>query len=194
MPGELSGGLVDATLLAQLERAGYAASSRRRWRSRGAPLAPARRPAAAAAARAGERIEVDFAALTITRPPGVELDSGGLAKGLFADALAETLASHAGFAINCAGDLAIGGAGAVMRPIHVASPFDGSTLHTFKLAHTGVATSGIGRRSWIGDGRPPGASSARPRQRRAGVHRRRAGRRRSRRARCSPRSAQRRPC
>jgi thiamine biosynthesis lipoprotein len=37
----------------------------------------------------------------------------------------------------------------------VESPFDGSILHTFALADGGVATSGIGRRSWTAaDGRP----------------------------------------
>jgi thiamine biosynthesis lipoprotein len=92
---------------------------------------------------------------TVTRPVGVKLDSGGLAKGLFADVLAEELASHAGFAVNCGGDLLIGGAGAINRPIHVESPFDGSRLHTFNLRRTGVATSGIGRRAWLDShGRP----------------------------------------
>jgi thiamine biosynthesis lipoprotein len=92
---------------------------------------------------------VDLATLTLTRPPGVRLDSGGLAKGLFADVLAETLASHPSFAIDCGGDLAIGGAAQLTRPIRVQSPFDGHILHTFNLRRSGVATSGIGRRSWL---------------------------------------------
>jgi thiamine biosynthesis lipoprotein ApbE len=78
-----------------------------------------------------------------------------LAKGLFADVLAEDMASHHSFAINCAGDLTIGGAAGTMRPIVVESPFDGRPLHTFYLGRTGVATSGIGRRSWLdASGRP----------------------------------------
>ncbi len=41
------------------------------------------------------------------------------------------------------------------RDVHVASPFDDSTLHTFAVRRGAVATSGIGRRSWIGaDGLP----------------------------------------
>ena len=100
-------------------------------------------------------IEVDLEASTIMRPPGLKLDSGGLAKGLFADVLAETLASHPGFAIDCAGDLAIGGSAGLRRAINVGSPFDGSVLHTFELERTGVATSGISRRSWLDrHGRP----------------------------------------
>ena len=80
------------------------------------------------------------------RPPGLRLDSGGLAKGLFADAIAETLAGREGFAIDCAGDLRLGGRA---RDVHVTSPFDGRVLHTWRLADAGVATSGIGRRSWL---------------------------------------------
>jgi thiamine biosynthesis lipoprotein len=83
------------------------------------------------------------------------LDTGGLAKGLFADLLAEDLACHRSFAVECAGDLRVGGDGGVRRPVHVASPFGAERLHTFELSGGGVATSGIGRRSWLDDrGRP----------------------------------------
>jgi len=154
--GSLSGGLVDATLLRPIERAGYVGDLRQPPALATAlALAPDRRPAAAAASRRWLEVEVDLAASTVTRPPGLMLDSGGLAKGLFADVLGEALATHAGFAVNCAGDLLVGGAARIERPIRVESPFDGRTLHTFELARTGVATSGIGRRSWLdGDGRP----------------------------------------
>jgi FAD:protein FMN transferase len=147
---ELSGGLVDATLLGELERAGYLDDL-------GAPLdlpaalrlAPARRPASG---RHPPAIEVDFGALTVRREPGVRLDAGGLAKGMFADVLAETFRGRPSFAIDCAGDLRIGGAA---RRVQVASPFDGRVLHASRLADVGVATSGIGRRSWLDrDGRP----------------------------------------
>jgi thiamine biosynthesis lipoprotein len=154
--GLASGGLVDGTLLDQIERAGYV-----RDLTRPVPLAlalalaPARKPASPDRIARWRQIEVDMDARTITRPPGVKLDSGGLAKGLFADVLAKTLARHASVAIDCAGDLLVGGAAAEPREIHVQSPFDESTLHTFRLASTGVATSGIGRRSWLDrDGRP----------------------------------------
>jgi len=154
--GSVTGGLVDATLVDQIREAGYADEL-------GSPLplaaalehAPPRTPAAPSPEGAWQQLEVSLARGTVTRPAGVKLDSGGLAKGLFADVLAEDLASHAGFAVNCGGDLLIGGAGAITRPIKVESPFDGSTLHTFNLQRTGVATSGIGRRAWLGArGRP----------------------------------------
>jgi thiamine biosynthesis lipoprotein len=154
--GSLSGGLVDGTLLDQIETAGYA-------RDLGEPLAlavalelaPERRPACAPAIAGWRQVRVDLERRTVTRPPGVKLDSGGLAKGLFADVLAHMLAPHASFAVDCGGDLVVGGAAAEARAIQVQSPFDESTLHTFHLEKTGVATSGIGRRSWLdARGRP----------------------------------------
>ncbi len=154
--GALTDGLVDATLLDDIESAGYT-------NELPAPiplaealaLAPTRAHAGGSAGEGWRAIEVDLDAHIVTRPPGLKLDSGGLAKGLFADALAELLASHPSFAINCAGDLTIGGSAEMTRPIHVESPFDGRVLHTFELSHTGVATSGIGRRSWLTeDGKP----------------------------------------
>ena len=48
--------------------------------------------------------------------------------------------------VDCAGDVRVGGA---PRAVHVESPFDGGVVHTFEVAGGGVATSGIGRRSWI---------------------------------------------
>ena len=59
------------------------------------------------------------------------------------------MVSHASFAIDCAGDLRLGGAAGLPRPVQVASPFDRAILHTLELTGGGVATSGIGRRSWL---------------------------------------------
>lgn len=91
----------------------------------------------------------------MTRPPGVELDSGGIAKGLFGDVLAAILGAHASFAVDACGDIRFGGAGGIGRAVNVASPFDDSILHTFELARGAAATSGIGRRAWLtAAGRP----------------------------------------
>jgi FAD:protein FMN transferase len=147
---EASGGLVDPTQLDSIERAGYRVDL-------GAPLplplalalAPARRPAAPGPRQAWRELEV--ADRTIRRPPGLRLDSGGVVKGLLADVLAETLAGHEAFAIDCAGDLRLGG---TPREVRVESPFDGSAIHSFVLGDAAVATSGIGRRSWLHAGRP----------------------------------------
>lgn len=152
-----TGGLVDGTLLDDIERAGY------RTDLRGSVplplalgLAPPRRPAGRSAASRWSEIRVDRRTHTVTRPPGVRLDSGGIAKGLLADVLGRQLAGHDAFAVDCAGDLLLGGTAAVPRRIEVADPFGGTApLHAFVLDGGGVATSGIGRRSWLdGDGRP----------------------------------------
>jgi thiamine biosynthesis lipoprotein len=148
--GSLTNGLVDATLMQEIERAGYTHDLPHPLALATAlELAPPRTPAAGAVSQRWREVDVNLAAGTVTRPPGLRLDSGGLAKGLFADVLGETLATHPSFAIDCAGDLLIGGAAQVTRAIKVESPFDGRTLHTFNLSQTGVATSGIGRRSWL---------------------------------------------
>ena len=150
MAGSLTGGLVDATLIDQIETAGYASDLRRPLGlARALELAPERRPASGSPSAGWRRIAVDAVAFTLERPPGVKLDSGGLGKGLFADVLGEALAGHRAFAVNCGGDVAIGGAAGLTRAINVESPFDGSILHSFERRRTGVATSGIGRRSWL---------------------------------------------
>jgi len=148
--GSLTGGLVDATLIDEIESVGYTEDHHEPLPLATAlELAPPRKPATASELARWQLVQVDLPRRTVTRPPGVKLDSGGLAKGLFADVLAERLASHPSFAINCAGELSIGGADTITRPVEVESPFDGRTLHTFETTRTGVATSGIGRRSWL---------------------------------------------
>jgi thiamine biosynthesis lipoprotein len=145
-----TGGLVDATLLAQLQDVGYDSDL-------GAALplelalrlAPSRRPSRPHCDARWSEISVDDEGGTVTRPLGVLFDSGGLAKGLFADLLGEEIAEHASFAIDCAGDLRLGGQSGMPRAVEVASPFDGSVLHTFSLSRGGVATSGVGKRSWL---------------------------------------------
>lgn len=154
--GARTRGLVDGTLLAEIERAGYV---------RDLPnplplplalaLAPARRAARGAAGGGWRELKIDRERLALTRPPGLAIDSGGIAKGLFADLIAEDLAELDSFAVDCGGDIAIGGRAGVERAIAVQSPFDDSVLHTFWARWTGVATSGIGRRAWLdGEGRP----------------------------------------
>jgi thiamine biosynthesis lipoprotein len=148
--GRVTGGLVDATLLAEIEGAGYIGEPPAPLAlSAALALAPTRAPAGHAPIERWRQIQVDLVEGIVRRPPGIRLDSGGLAKGLFADVLAARLAHHPSFAINCAGDLMIGGSARLTRPVEVESPFDGQTLHTFELRHGGVATSGIGRRSWL---------------------------------------------
>jgi thiamine biosynthesis lipoprotein len=145
-----TGGLVDATLLAEVQEVGYDGDLGAQLPLELAlALAPPRRPASPRSDSHWPEISIDDRRGTVTRPLGVLFDSGGLAKGLFADLLGEEMAEHESFAIDCAGDLRIGGRSGVPRAVEVASPFDSSVLHTFSLAHGGVATSGVGKRSWL---------------------------------------------
>ncbi len=152
-----SGGLVDPTLIGELEYAGYRDDFS--WQAlplaRALLLAPGRVAASPAAGAMWASIDVDRAARTVTRPPGVRVDSGGVFKGLCGDMLAGVLGAHDSFAIDAAGDVRFGGRAGWGRPVRVASPFDDSVLHVFELVSGAAATSGIGRRSWMGaDGGP----------------------------------------
>jgi thiamine biosynthesis lipoprotein len=153
----LTGGLVDATLVDEIERAGYAGH----FEGAALPLrealriAPRREPGRPREGSRWQEIEVDRATATVRRPPGVRIDSGGIAKGLFADVLGGMLTSHLSFAVDCSGDLRLGGSGALPRTVEVLSPFEPTVLHRFERTGGGVATSGIGRRSWLDAGGRP---------------------------------------
>ena len=152
--GFLSGGLVDATMLDDIERAGYRESRAEGMELPMAAGAPAgrhrRKPAAASPRRGWSLIAVDRRAGTVSRPSGLRIDSGGIAKGLLADAVAATLGRHSTYAVDCCGDIRIGGAGRRPRAVLVASPDSGEPLRTLAIEDGAVATSGIAKRSWIG--------------------------------------------
>jgi thiamine biosynthesis lipoprotein len=159
-----TGGLVDGTLLGEIEAAGYTTEL-------GAPvpldralaLAPPRRPARprsrpgfALLSAPVSWVEPPHAAQPMShthfvrRPPGLRFDSGGLAKGLFADLLTE--AATGPFAVDCGGDLRFRGR---RRTLEVEDPFGGPGLHVFEIDTGAAATSGIGKRAWLdARGRP----------------------------------------
>ena len=139
-----SGGLVDATLAGDIERAGYATSR--------AGLPPARLDVAlrhapprhpARPRRGRTPLAVDERGFVV-RPPGVRLDSGGLGKGLAADLAAATLPPGVRYAISCGGDLAVGGG----WDIAVADAWTREEGHRLHVGSGGVATSGLDRRIW----------------------------------------------
>jgi thiamine biosynthesis lipoprotein len=156
--GRRSGGLVDATQLGPLEQAGYRDSMEAtETLSLEAALtsAPPRRPASPDPRAGWRTIEIDEGSGTVRRPIGLRLDSGGIAKGLAADLVAASLRAHQTFAVDCAGDIRIGGAAGLPRKVLVDDPFGGGPLHELEVAAGAVATSGIGRRAWLKpDGSP----------------------------------------
>ena len=151
--GLRSGGLVDATLVDEIEAAGYATS-----RDFGAAIeacaSPPPRPAAASPRAGWREFAVDERAGTVTRPAGVRLDPGGIAKGLLADLVGESLIDFDSFAVDCCGDLRIGGSRGREQRVLVDNPAGGEPLHELRIADGAVATSGITRRAWTAaDGR-----------------------------------------
>lgn len=150
---ELSDGLVDPTLADEIESAGYTAS---RAGVPGAPLgaaleeAPQRRPARPSSNPRWRGFQVDDAAGTISRPPGVRFDTGGTGKGLAADLIAGQLRGYSRFIVDCGGDIRIGGADALVHPyeVFVEHPMTGERAHVLRLSSGAVATSGLNVRIW----------------------------------------------
>ena len=142
---ERTGGMVDPRLVGALERAGYGRS-----RDGAVPAsladalaaAPDRRPARPSRDDSWWEITIDHARGTIRRPPGVRLDTGGTGKGLAADAVAHRLAGIERFAVDCGGDIAVGGPRAETDPyvIDVRHPLMGATVHRIVLRGGAVAT------------------------------------------------------
>jgi thiamine biosynthesis lipoprotein len=147
--GVLSGGLVDATLLEEIERLGYV-DSVRAGEGPGLVPGPERGPARATREARWRSLAVDEEAGCVVRPPGVKLDSGGIAKGLLADVVAEQLAAARVFAVDCCGDIRFGGSAGRARKVQVEDPFGGAPVHEFSLSEGAVATSGTTRRTWLG--------------------------------------------
>ena len=142
-----TGGLVDPTLLGAVVRAGYDRSlvGHPRADLRAALMtAPDPRPAHPPPVADWRRIRIDDASGTITRPPGVELDLGGSAKGLAADLAAELLAPYGPCAADLGGDLRVHGVHEVLVP----NPVTGGLADVLELDGDAVATSGIDKRIW----------------------------------------------
>jgi len=150
---ECSGGLVDPTLSAHLERAGYARSldgAAPASLAEALAWAPPRAPARPDPEQRWRLITVDDGVGEVTRPPGVTIDTGGTGKGLCADAVAHRLRQYTRFVVDCGGDLAIGGVGAQVDPyeVQVEHPLTGESIRTVLVGGGGVATSGLNIRIW----------------------------------------------
>lgn len=157
---ERSGGLVDPTLLGEVERAGYRESLAD---VRPAPLAealtgsPPAVPARPDPRARRREIYVDTFANVVRRPPGLRIDSGGCGKGLAADMVAQIwtqlLPTGTRFVVDCGGDIRVGAVPPDAAPYEIG--IDGPQTRTGELTLTissgAVATSGVGNRLWIGE-------------------------------------------
>lgn len=146
--GEQTGGLVDATLIDQIEKAGYVQSiDPDAGFVSASPASNHESPAPSAGD--WSKVTVDGATSSVVRPPGVKLDSGGLGKGLAADLVAEHLKDFETWGVVCAGDLRFGGKSGSARRIDITSPDGtGRVIAEFTAPAGAVATSGVTRRSW----------------------------------------------
>ena len=146
---ERSGGLVDASLAAELEAAGYGPGGIDPVPiTRLLPGAPPRR--AARPGPAARWAAVRVTGRLVARPVGLRLDLGGTAKGLAADHALAALGRVRSGVVDCGGDLAIGGASGRPVPVVIRHPITGEHLAELRVARGGVATSGIARRAWRG--------------------------------------------
>lgn len=148
-----SGGLVDPTLLRALEDAGYDRSLEGITPASivdALAAVPKRAPARPDPAARWRRIWVDDVAGLVHRPPGVQIDLGGVGKGLAADAVAHRLRGYARFAIDCGGDIVVGGPGATVLPyaVEVEHPMTNEVICTVDVSSGGIATSGLNVRVW----------------------------------------------
>ncbi len=156
---ERSGGLVDPTLLDELERAGYRESLRDAVPARlveALLFAPARRPAEPHPTAAWRSLEVDETFGVIRRPPGLRFDTGGTGKGLAADLIAERLGGYSRVLVDCGGDMRVAGHATAEAPFEVLieHPLTGECARAITVSDGAVATSGLDVRIWRGpDGR-----------------------------------------
>jgi len=153
---EATGGLVDFTFLDEIEAAGY-----REDRFRGTlslvlalALGPARKAGGSEPGARWKQVSVDLKTNTVTRPPGMRFDGGGIVKGMAADMAADRLAGHPGFAVDCEGDMRVGGTEGAVRMLEVPNPFGGPQLHEFEVRQGALATSSIAKRSWFQSMKP----------------------------------------
>ena len=147
----MSAGLVDPTLLRPVCGVGYRRSRAHVTAgslSQALAAAPARRPARPDPAARWRLVEVDDVAGVIRRPPGIELDLGGTAKGWAADLVAARLARHGRYAVDCGGDLRVAAGCGAPWEVRVRHPVTGAIAHTLHVRAGGVATSGIDVRLW----------------------------------------------
>lgn len=150
---KVTGGLVDPTLMDALESAGYLGSMDGcvpASLTEALLSAPGRRPARPDPTAAWRGFAVDELAGTIRRAPGLRFDTGGTGKGLCADAVARRLQGYTRYAVDCGGDITVGGIGAELHPyeIGVQHPVTGEIVGRVSLRRGGVATSGLNVRIW----------------------------------------------
>lgn len=143
MAAEATQGVYDPTLLNQLVQLGYDRTFD------ALPTVSSSRFVAEKPGGGWRDIRIEPKYRTVTLPPGVKLDFGGIAKGMAVDAALKQL-RQSGISptlVNAGGDLAVVGLphGATNWPIAVPGQEQSWTI---PLRYGAIATSGIARRHW----------------------------------------------
>lgn len=147
---EISGGLVDPTLMRMLERAGYAPRRHQTpallARALARPLV--RSPAAPRAAGEWRRIQIDRQRSAVRLPRGVRIDLAGSAKAMAVDAVAATLAHLPSVVIDIGGDIRLAGIRPAPVSAAVAHPLVGGDALRVTIRAGAIATSGLATGVW----------------------------------------------
>jgi thiamine biosynthesis lipoprotein len=113
-----------------------------------------REPLPGAGVGGWELVRIDRVKGEATLPPGMRIDLGGIAKGAFADLLAEEFAGWPGGSIDIGGDLVVWGEAPSGRgwTIGIEDPScperDALVIQAPEASQVGIATSGTHRRRW----------------------------------------------
>jgi thiamine biosynthesis lipoprotein len=136
-------GAFDPTVLPALLAAGYDRDFRSLDDGGARPLTPAAAPGC-------DGIVVDGARVTL--PEGVQLDGGGIGKGLAADLVVDLVmsAGAAGACVNVGGDLRVAGHAPGLDPwsVTIEHPLGGRDLGTIRLRDEALVSSWRTRRTW----------------------------------------------
>lgn len=103
-----------------------------------------------------DEIEMSSADQTVTLPPGMRLDLGGVAKGWAAQQAMLRLRPYGSTLVDAGGDIALSGALSTGEgwPVSINDPLDeAGSLALLQLRQAGIATSGKDYRRWKQDGK-----------------------------------------
>jgi thiamine biosynthesis lipoprotein len=146
-----TGGRFDPSVLPALEAIGYDCSIECLRSSR---RLVSGEPRPAAGPQGWDSVRIDRKRGEVQLPPGMRIDLGGVAKGVFVDRLALEVSSWPGGCINAGGDLLVWGAPpdgdswriGIEDPFHPAAEVLVADVSSSR--RIGVATSGTYRRRW----------------------------------------------
>jgi FAD:protein FMN transferase len=158
---EVTGGLYDPTLLAELEQAGYDRSFDQIVERAQFHWTIAEPRPAAGTGGAGRRssnwrsVQLDADQISVRRPRGLRFDLGGMGKGWTVDRAADLLHGQGPFLVNAGGDLYAGGRpkGAHGWRVAIEHPLrPQEAIASLQLQDAALATSSVMKRRWRKDG------------------------------------------